>query len=166
MVESNKRQIQQQRLSEPGKVSKSSKIAKTILSSVIVILILVIGYFGYGYFSNLNSIKTDEKTEAKPPRILQMDVLNGCGVKGIGSKFTDYLRSRGFDVVESKNYKTFHVASTLIIDRVGDLAAARRVAFALGVKERNIIQQINPDYFVDVSVVIGKDYSELNISQK
>ncbi len=166
MVESNKRQIKQQRLSEPGKVSKSSKIANTILSSVIVILILVIGYFGYGYFSNLNSIKTDEKTEAKPPRILQMDVLNGCGVKGIGSKFTDYLRARGFDVVESKNYKTFHVANTLVIDRIGDLSAARRVAYALGVKERNIIQQINPDYFVDVSVVIGKDYSELSISQK
>jgi hypothetical protein len=166
MVESDKRQIKQQRLSEPDKESRSSKITKPILSSVIVILVLVIGYFGYGYFSNLNSIKTDEKTEAKPPRILQMDVLNGCGVKGIGSKFTDYLRAHGFDVVESKNYKTFQVARTLIIDRIGDLAAARRVASALGVKERNIIQQINPDYFVDVSVVIGKDYSELNISQK
>jgi len=42
------------------------------------------------------------------------------------------------------------------------LTAAQRVARALGVKEGNVIQQINPDYFVDVSVIIGKDFTQLN----
>ena len=60
-----------------------------------------------------------------------------------------------------KNYKTSNVAQTLVIDRVGDLAAARRVAASLGVAENNVIQQLNPDYFVDVSVVIGEDFQKL-----
>jgi hypothetical protein len=35
------------------------------------------------------------------------------------------------------------------------------VAYALGISEKNVIQQISPDYYLDVSVVIGKDYNDL-----
>ena len=142
----------------------SWNITKRILSGVIIVLILVIGYFGYSYISHMSTKSSDDKVENKPPRILQLDVLNGCGAKGIGAKFTDYLRTQGFDVVESKNYKSFQIPQTLVIDRIGDLTAARRVATALGVKENNIVQQLNLDYFVDISVIIGKDYTQLNPS--
>ena len=142
----------------------SWNITKRILSGVIIVLILVIGYFGYSYISHMGTKSSDDKVENKPPKILQLDVLNGCGTKGIGAKFTDYLRTQGFDVVESKNYKSFQIPQTLVIDRIGDLTAARRVATALGVKENNIVQQLNLDYFVDISVIIGKDYTQLNPS--
>ena len=143
---------------------KSGNIMKRILSGLIIVLILVIGYFGYGYISHVSTKANDDNVENKSPRILQLDVLNGCGAKGIGAKFTDYLRTQGFDVVESKNYKSFQIPQTLVIDRIGDLTAARRVATALGVKENNIVQQLNLDYFVDISVIIGKDYTQLNPS--
>jgi hypothetical protein len=142
----------------------SWNITKRILSGVIIVLILVIGYFGYSYISHMSTKSSDDKVENKPPRILQLDVLNGCGAKGIGAKFTDYLRTQGFDVVESKNYKSFQIPQTLVVDRIGDRTAARRVATALGVKENNIVQQLNLDYFVDISVIIGKDYTQLNPS--
>ena len=142
----------------------SWNITKRILSGVIIVLILVIGYFGYSYISHMGTKSSDDKVENKPPKILQLDVLNGCGAKGIGAKFTDYLRTQGFDVVESKNYKSFQIPQTLVVDRIGDLTAARRVATALGVKENNIVQQLNLDYFVDISVIIGKDYTQLNPS--
>lgn len=48
---------------------------------------------------------------------------------------------------------------------MGDLAAARRVARALDVSDRNVIQQINLDYFVDVSVIVGEDYQGLRPSR-
>jgi hypothetical protein len=147
---------------QANKIIKSRNLTKVIVSSSFIVLVLIIGYFGYGYYLSEKTKTTNEKTEIISPRVLQLDVLNGCGVKGIGSKFTDFFRTQGFDVVESKNYKSFQVSQTLVIDRTGDLAAARRVAAALGVKEKNIIQQINLDYFVDVSVIIGKDYSQLN----
>ncbi len=137
---------------------------RMVLKTLIVLSIIIAGYFTYTFV--LINLKTAvvENTQAPEARVLQIDVLNGCGTKGISAKFTDHLRINGFDVVESKNYKSFQVPLTLVVDRIGDLASARRVASALGVKENNIVQQINPDYFVDVSVIIGKDYSQLNPS--
>jgi len=88
-------------------------------------------------------------------------VLNGCGVSGAASAITAFLRSRGYDVVEMRNYKTFDVPESLVIDRTGSRADAERVAAALGVKRENIVVQISPDYYVDVSLVVGKDYRTL-----
>jgi hypothetical protein len=49
---------------------------------------------------------------------------------------------------------------------VGNLASARKVAMVLGVSDKNIIQQINPDYFVDVSVIVGEDVSSLKLASQ
>lgn len=128
-----------------------------------MVLLLVVGYFLYGVFSRstANQPPADTAVAKKPEKIIQLDVLNGCGVKGVAAKATNYLRLNGFDVVEMRNYKTSHIPRTLVVDRVGNLDAARRIAASLGVSERNVIQQINPDYFVDVSVIIGDDYQNL-----
>lgn len=133
------------------------------LNSVMGILVLVVGYYAYGYFSSVNTPPPVEKP--KPQRIIQVDVLNGCGVKGITTTFTKHLRSRGVDVVETRNYKSFQVPRTLVVDRVGNLASAKYIAAVLGIDSTNVIQQLNPDYFVDVSVIIGLDYSSLSIDQ-
>ena len=134
-----------------------------ILNAIIIILILMIAYFAYAFFSRttVNPTSEAEAQRVKPEPVIQLDVLNGCGAKGVAAKFTKFLRTGGFDVVEVKNYKTFHVLHSLVVDRVGNLTSARRVAKALGVVDTNVIQQINPDYFVDVSVIIGEDYSHL-----
>jgi len=143
------------------------RVMELALNIVIVVLLLVVGYFSYAFISRNfsgGSVQTDT-TAVATKDIIQIDILNGCGAKGIGAKLTNYLRSAGFDVVEAKNYKTFSIPQTLVIDRVGNLAAARRVGAALGVGENNIIQQINPDYFVDISVIIGGDYLSLKALQ-
>jgi len=149
-------------------------------------MLVVVGYLSYTFFdrgaakssqlqtnaSLTGSVSPDNAsvvspgtsgatTQTKPSRVVQLDVLNGCGAKGAGNSVMKFLRTNGFDVVEMKNYKSFHVPQTLVVDRVGNLAMARQVAAALGVSNANVIQQINPDYYVDVSVIIGKDYAEL-----
>lgn len=133
------------------------------LNVVIVVLLLVIGYFSYAFVSHNFPSKPDQAdtTAARVKGLIQLDVLNGCGAKGVGAKMTNFLRSAGFDVVEAKNYKTFSIPRTLVVDRTGNLAKARSVAAALGIGSENVIQQINPDYFVDVSVIIGGDYLSL-----
>ena len=146
-------------------VSRTSERSgvKYFLNIVIAIMLIVVSYLSYAFFSR--SVATqksvDGEQQAKVVKIIQLDVLNGCGAKGVAAKFTNVLRSSGFDVVEMKNYKTKHIPRTLVVDRVGNLEPARRIAAALGVSERSIIQQINPDYFVDVSVIIGDDYMNL-----
>ena len=148
-----------------SEASKGPRKSWKILNGIIIVLVAVVAYIGYSYLSTSMKMVKVEKKSPEPLKIIQVDVLNGCGVKGVGSKFTDFLRRNNIDVVEFKNYKTFQVPHTLVLDRVGDISKARRVAQAIGVSEQNIIQEINPDYFVDVSVVIGMDYSSLNPSR-
>lgn len=96
--------------------------------------------------------------------IIQIEVLNGCGVPGVANRFTSVLRSNGFDVVESGNFETFDVSETIVIDRAGNYENARRVAAALGIKESNIIQEVSPAFYLDATLVIGSDYEKLNIN--
>ena len=98
-------------------------------------------------------------------KVIQIEVLNGCGVPGLAINFTDALRKNGFDVVESGNFETFDISETMIIDRDGNLENARRVAEVLGVDQKNIIQEISPDYFLDATVVIGSDYKKLKLNK-
>ena len=137
------------------------------LNTTIVLLLLLVGYLSYAFISRnfISASKEARVPPSKPQRAIQLDVLNGCGVKGVGARFTKSLRAAGFDVVEVKNFKSFHEPKTLVIDRVGNLDAAHRVAAALGIADSNIVQQINPDYFVDVTVLVGGDYSNIRLTQ-
>ena len=94
--------------------------------------------------------------------IIQIEVLNGCGIPGIANAYTGVLRSNGFDVVETGNFDHFNLEKTIVISRSGVLDNAKRVASALGVDVINVIREESPDYFLDVTVVIGHDYEQLN----
>jgi hypothetical protein len=95
--------------------------------------------------------------------IIQLQVLNGNGTPGLATTFSNKLRESGFDVVETGNFETFDVEKTHIIDRIGNIENARRVARALGVADQQIIREISIGYYLDVTVVIGADYPELNL---
>ena len=95
--------------------------------------------------------------------IIQIQVLNGHGASGLAATFTNRLRESGFDVVETGNFETFTVEETYIIDRIGNLDNARRVARALGVSENNILREVSPGYYLDATVVIGADFNLLNL---
>jgi hypothetical protein len=99
-----------------------------------------------------------ETVQGGKPHTIQLDVLNGSGVSKVSQRFTDYLRARGFDVVEMGNYKDSKVEQTRIIDRAGQSAAAEQVAEALGVPKERVVQEIDRNSYLDVSVVIGKDF--------
>lgn len=136
-------------------------MTRNIVTTLLFLSVGCAAFLGYLFYAEG---KKPEPPPAPviPSKVIQLDVQNGCGAKGAGAKFTAFLREAGFDVVDVKNYSSSRVERTLVIDRLGNLAAAKKVAAALGVGESNIIQQINPDYFVAVSVVIGEDYSSLN----
>lgn len=132
-----------------------------LLNILLFLLVGAVGFLTYSYFARGEKSPATERVETDSPEIIQLDVLNGCGVRGAGAKITSRLRSMGFDVVEMKNYSSFDVPKTLVIDRIGSLEHARRVARALGIDPSGVVQQINPDYFVDVSVIVGGDYATL-----
>jgi hypothetical protein len=141
--------------------SRTNPTRLAFLNILIGALAVVVAMLGYALISRHVLHPPVEPNRSNGKGVIQMDVLNGCGAAGAASTITGYLRSRGYDVVEVRNYKTFDVPESLVIDRTGTRSEAESVAAALGVKAENIVVQISPDYFVDVSLVIGKDYHTL-----
>lgn len=137
------------------------------LNIAIGVLGVVVLYLAYALIVRLFiAPPVDTMREGDPQgRVIQVDVLNGCGVGRAGTAVTTYLRSRGYDVVEIRNYHRFDVKKSLVIERTGQMKNAEKVARALGIDKAQIIQQLNPDYYVDVSVVVGLDHATLKHAQ-
>lgn len=150
------------------KISTSSKkeslSKKLILNSSILILVLINSFLAYSIIKNLafaeeNSAQAflEDSTKVK----IQVEVLNGCGVSGIAEKLTDYLRTNNIDVVNLGNYRSFEIENSIIIGRNEKFKNAEIVAGLIGLDNQSIIQQINPDYLLDITFILGKDYRDL-----
>jgi len=149
-------------MTQNNQEQNSFKLNATIgfLSLLLIILVFaLIGRFLYPRIVNERS----EKDPVLISSIIQLEVLNGCGVPGLATRYTSSLRKYGFDVVETGNYDHFNLENTLIISRTGNMVNAQRVARALGVSEEHIIIEESKDYFLDVTLVLGSDYLSLNL---
>ena len=134
-----------------------------VFNILIVLLAIIVVYMSYSLFRNIEvpSSPAGVSADAKPHSEIQVEVLNGCGAEGIADKFTEYLRSNHFDVVQMGNYISYDIEKTIVVDRTGNLSNAYKVADILGINRKNVIQQINENYFLDVSIVVGKDFYNL-----
>jgi maleate cis-trans isomerase len=92
--------------------------------------------------------------------VIQVNILNACGTKGLASKAKDYLRARGFDVVEIGNSEEM-TNNSQIIDRLGDIKSAKQVAYALGIRDTMITSVIDSNMFLRATIIIGSDYQDL-----
>jgi len=136
----------------------------TLLNISIFILVVLLGYFIYSGAGKLFGKKNVAETAQAPgvQRLIQVKIYNGCGIKGLGEKMTEYLRKKNFDIIDTENYSSFDIEETLVIDNRGNLENAVRAAEALGVNpKKNVSQNINEDFLLDVIVIIGKDYKNL-----
>jgi len=142
----------------------SGKSTNSFLNITILLLSIVIILLTYSIITKIdyfNSNNNDDENIGANNKPVQLEVLNGCGVNGVADKFTDYLRAGNFDVVNIGNYRSFDVDYSLVIDRTGNIKNAFEIASKLGIGRNNIIQQVNKEYFLDVTLVIGKDYKRL-----
>lgn len=131
------------------------------LSLLLLILLLALGT--RIIYPRIENQRADDTPELIGD-IIQIEVLNGCGVAGLANRFTSALRKNGFDVVETGNFDNFDVDETLVIARTFKRENAMRVAEALGVSEKNIIIEASDDFYLDATVVIGSDYQTLNLN--
>ena len=96
---------------------------------------------------------------------LEVEVLDGAGNMRAAQYMTNVLRGQGYDVVEMKRNNGEVEERTIILDRSGSLDAARKLATLLGVSQDKVFQKIDRTRYLDISVVIGKDYSKLKVFQ-
>ena len=130
-----------------------------IIASIILSIFAV--FLLYSLLDKTGIVNFDNDKTAKPQNVqqlIQVEVLNGCGVNGVGDGLTDILRAKGIDVVKTGNYRSFDIENTFIIDRLGKIETANRVADSLNLDKRFIITEKNKSYVLDLSIVIGKDY--------
>lgn len=144
---------------------ENNKKISRLLWTAITALVFLNGY-------QLNGIISGSAPLIKPARQnqmmdtssvqIQINILNGCGVAGVGNTMTKFCRELGYDVVEMGNYKSFDVELSIVIDRNGKSESAQQLARQIGVSTKNVIVQFSDDHMVAASVVIGKDYKKLN----
>ena len=133
-----------------------------ILNASILILVLINSILAYSVFNAIPFNDSDYNYLEDSTRVrIQVEVLNGCGVSGVAEKLTDYLRINNIDVVNLGNYRSFEIENSIIIGRNEKIHNAEIVAAIVGLDDQNIIQQINPDYMLDVTFILGKDYRDL-----
>lgn len=128
-------------------------VINLLLVAVSLALLVIIIFKVIPLFSK------DKKPVQKTNHVIQVEVLNACGAAGLADKFTDLLRSKKFDVVKTGNFASFDIDNSFIIDRVGNKSFAYSLADSIGISKQNVIQQFNKNYYLDVTLVIGKDFN-------
>lgn len=132
-------------------------IIATAILSIFTIFLLV------NILNKTGILSSDSEEDLKPKNVqqlIQVEVLNGCGVAGAGDVLTDLLRKKGIDVVKTGNYRSFNIDNTFIVDRMNNLETAYKVADSLNINKKFVITEINKALFIDLTIVIGKDYNE------
>jgi hypothetical protein len=139
---------------------KMMKGTLTILSVAFLISIYVL--------ANRKSRTSGEDGEFIPvvyTRSLEVEVLDGAGSMRAAQRLTNVLRAQGYDVVEMKRNNGGVEERTFIFDRTGNLDAARKLATVIGVPQEKVFQKIDHTLYLDITVVLGKDYSQLKVFQ-
>ena len=103
--------------------------------------------------------------QESPIQDIKIEVLNGCGIKGLAAKTTNFFRSKKIDVVRSDNADRYNYPKTIIIGRNENIKSLKAVAesFQISPNDTNHIK-IDPDESlgVDVTVILGKDIKSFN----
>lgn len=159
----------------PSKKSKGQ--TKFVYNILIVVLAIVVVGFIYSFAQKswttgvaiqnpqLNNVQKTQLAidiyEANPILDIKVEVLNGCGEKGLAAKISDFLRTEHIDVVRSENADNFDYERTILIQRSDNLFNLKTTAKALNFDindEARVIIRPRSTADVDLTLILGKDY--------
>tara|TARA_B100000029_G_scaffold92901_1_gene82838 strand:- start:11169 stop:11702 length:534 start_codon:yes stop_codon:yes gene_type:complete len=144
----------------------------------ISILVLVVSGFALSFvvrnynnqqyieYPDLSTLITQTKYEKKTGHKIEIEIRNGCGAPKLAKIYTDFLRSQGFDVLDSKNADHFNYDKTAIIQHRGPLNRAKELAKIMSLKDESIQIDLNEELFYDLTLILGKDYMTLESYKK
>mgnify|MGYP000358916702 CR=1 FL=1 len=151
--------------------SWQSQVGNGVLNAALVagglaVAVLLYAVASRAFVSPPSPERPADDTTALVGSVIQVEVRNGAGIDGLAARTTQFLRDSGFDVVDVGNYASFDQQQSVVIDRVGNMDAARKVAEALGLPPSRVRQEIRRQYYLDASVVLGQDYNDLRPFQQ
>lgn len=155
------------------KTSTTSVREKVITFSIWGVVLINAAYMA-SFVSNIfkdplevtNSMGADpQENEEHIAEVVKVEVLNACGIPGLANQMAEYLREQDFDVVNVGNYSGgYDLDHTFVFDRVSlNAFYARKVGKSLGVERAQVAPQLDSSLQLMVTVLIGKDYSTLEL---
>lgn len=127
-----------------------------LIAVIILLSALANKLFVSPYVESIIEVEKKGKTISKA---IQIEILNATDSSGLAANAKKYMDDRGFDVVETGNFKT-KKDFTYIIERMGNLEAAKKVSYALGIPDSLIVSEIDSSLSLVATVIIGKDFQK------
>ncbi len=134
-----------------GKVSRAAVI---VLSVVVGALVVSWGWTMLG--------PRNPGARRSGRHVVRVQVLNGSGESGIGTRVAAYLRAGGFQVTDVRNADRNDYFASFVVARRSDLSLAVEVAHYLGGPP--LVRQEWSSELADVSVLVGSDRSRLQMA--
>jgi len=157
------------------KTGKNTSQNLTLNAAISIVGVLLLGFI-YSFSQNTTHTgvpievtfpKIDDQPrlavdvfEKNPIQNIKVEVLNGCGIKGIAAKIADFLRLHQVDVVRSDNADRYDYPNTIIIGRNENYESLKVVTQSFGIpmeNDTNIKHEPDESLGVDVTVILGKD---------
>ncbi|NNE34992.1 MAG: LytR C-terminal domain-containing protein [Rhodothermales bacterium] len=139
--------------------------SRFVLNIVLATVLVVAGVLLFALVTRFAAPRVDPMRVSNPGqlagRVIQVEILNGSGIDDLAADTRNYIREHGFDVVKVGNYTRSDMDSSIVIDRVGDLESAKKVANILGIAHTRVLQEIDLDVYLDASIILGMDYESL-----
>jgi len=127
--------------------------------ALTVVAVLVVALIGGLLWTQFGPRPTQKRR--KGLHVVRVQVMNGSGEPGVGTRVAQFLREGGFQVVDVRNADRSDYFSSMVVARRADLSLAREVAHYLGGPP--LIQQAWDSELADVTVLIGSDRSRLQL---
>ena len=155
---------------------KQNQPSLTLNAAIGIVGVLLLGFI-YSFSQNsshrgipieVNFPKSDEPKrlaaeihDLNPVQDIKVEVLNGCGIRGIAAKAAEYLLlEHQIDVIRADNADNHNYQNTLLILRNESLDAIELIRKSFGIAKGNKTAiQTKPDESlgVDLTIIIGKD---------
>jgi hypothetical protein len=134
-----------------------------VLTAIFIASLIVI--YVLANKSGVNNGSDVASVPVSTDRIIEVEILDGAGNSRVAQHATNVLRALGYDVVEMKKNNDGIVERSYVLDRSGDMDVAHRIATSLGIPKDKVFQKIDRDLYLDITVVVGKDFSKLKAFQ-
>ncbi|MFZ5981557.1 MAG: LytR C-terminal domain-containing protein [Candidatus Zixiibacteriota bacterium] len=149
------------------KTNKKNKYLEIIIA-ILFIIVLV-------YVSSVTVRITSGVTKTVEPsaNTVRLQVLNGCGERGLAALFADKLtgykdEELEIKVVDTDNFDETKIARSFVISRLEDRQAAEVFAGKIGLDPSQVIyRELENNYrHVSATLVLGEDYDMIKLAGK
>tara|TARA_Y100000590_G_C15651932_1_gene989116 strand:+ start:1132 stop:1611 length:480 start_codon:yes stop_codon:yes gene_type:complete len=146
------------------------------MNKLFLTILCICGFIfliGYNKTTPINKNQTDEKidlaslinkteSEKITGHKIQIEIQNGCGLRGVAKLYTNFLRDKGYDVVGYKNAPHFNYDHTeLIIHKKDSSNFINEIANILNIDFNFIHYNYSNNFLYEMTVIIGNDYNTL-----